>query len=109
MSKCKQCGKAVDQVQGKRKREFCVGDACRKAYSRANTGQAITDKPLQDINSGQGVTATPDPSHHGPEFPTDLSGTDLHRLAHDHAHRQEAAANQGQLGPWIEPGLLKDQ
>ena len=53
MSECKQCCKAVVQVPGKRTREFCPGDACRKAYSRANTGQSIADKPIPDTNTGQ--------------------------------------------------------
>lgn len=44
---CKQCGNDVEQVQGKRRREYC-NDACRMAFKRAqakaNTEQAISEQ-----------------------------------------------------------------
>ena len=59
MSECRQCGKALDTVtaqKAKTDRVYC-SNACRQqAYSRANSGQAIADKPLPDTP----VVATPD-------------------------------------------------
>ena len=44
---CKQCHKTVEQVEGKRQREYC-NDACRMAFKRAqakaNTEQTISEQ-----------------------------------------------------------------
>ena len=56
MSECKQCGKSIESVPGKQPRTFCKGDACRKAYKRANPGQIQAPTPdiaTPDTNPGQ--------------------------------------------------------
>ena len=52
---CRQCCKDIESVAGKQARVFC-SDKCRKAWGRANLGQATPDKPTPDTP----VVATPD-------------------------------------------------
>lgn len=46
--KCLNCGKTLEQIEGKLKKTFC-GDSCRKAYSRATADK--TTQSTSDIST----------------------------------------------------------